>query len=484
MTMQKPRVVAKPKTMTRARAPAKKKSQPKREVKVESVKMTQCARLSEELPAVSFARWIEQHGVAAKQEWLIKNKLDDESLRAMAIPVPMASTTLAALVPVGIKSSDINDCLKSTVDYVIKNQTLVTLPHILHAAVRAYTHDSELYRQLNQSLRQGIDMSIWNPYNLWLAKAHAHLLATKKVAGVAGVPTPTTIYRGVPRPFSKLDYAYVVGDTSVWPAWSSCSSNRRVAVEFAGGRGGTLFEVQTINAIPLRPWSAIKAEEEHLLRPPFVFKVTAIVPPTNLHDPTVIQIIECDEWPQVLAVGENKEDKDRDDQGDDDDEETKDGKQSEGKEEKKQNLAPTIKAEAVSAPITSSFSSAWQTLPVSSSSSSASSSSSPSPVAGGQERSLGGGNMPLSDSIAPVHEAPSKKRKQSPTKCYLILVNDKTYDSQLLIESLCNNMPDHGLHIISTRDSAEAVATITQHGDEVVGLITNMTRLVGGQATI
>lgn len=70
----------------------------------------------------------------------------------------------------------------------------------------------------------------------------------------------------------------------------------------------------------------------------------------------------------------------------------------------------------------------------------------------------------------------NKKRKQYPTKQYLILVDNDDEGTAGLIKSIDRELPNHGLKIVCARNSRCAKFLTVAYADEVVGLITNMTR--------
>lgn len=90
------------------------------------------------------------------------------------------------------------------------------------------------------------------------------------------------LYREVSGAFIDLE-SYMLYSLNYWPAFSSASRNKEVALKFAGVEKPMIFEIYgtTNNAVltkvMMRPgWSFYLSEEEVLLLPLFCFQVAKI----------------------------------------------------------------------------------------------------------------------------------------------------------------------------------------------------------------
>eukprot|EP00808_Paulinella_micropora_P026653 g28946.t1 len=126
------------------------------------------------------------------------------------------------------------------------------------AAINLYTHETDLYKQLNAMLRKR------QRQELQPAFCYLKLL----LAGLHKLPASvTTVYRGV-----KLDIAskYAKDEDVVWWGFSSATASLEVlkSPQFLGDQGKhTLFAITTCRAVDIRAYSAIQAEDERLLLP-------------------------------------------------------------------------------------------------------------------------------------------------------------------------------------------------------------------------
>eukprot|EP00808_Paulinella_micropora_P013926 g14856.t1 len=126
------------------------------------------------------------------------------------------------------------------------------------AAINLYTHETDLYKQLNAMLQKR------QRQELQPAFCYLKLLLT----GLHKLPAKvTTVYRGV-----KLDIAskYAKDKDVVWWGFSSATASLEVlkSPQFLGDHGKrTLFAITTCRAVDIRAYSAIQAEEERLLLP-------------------------------------------------------------------------------------------------------------------------------------------------------------------------------------------------------------------------
>mmetsp|Transcript_10851 Transcript_10851/g.24208 ORF Transcript_10851/g.24208 Transcript_10851/m.24208 type:complete len:149 (-) Transcript_10851:212-658(-) len=83
-----------------------------------------------------------------------------------------------------------------------------------------------------------------------------------------------SLYRGI-----RVNVAskYQVGKDVTWWGVSSCTTKISTAVNFGGGRG-TLFHIRAQTAVPVARWSAHRSEDEYILAPGTVLRVTRVEP--------------------------------------------------------------------------------------------------------------------------------------------------------------------------------------------------------------
>ncbi len=144
-------------------------------------------------------------------------------------------------------------------------------------ALHLYSQPSQLYRLLNQALRsKSIDAV--DPYLPFLRLFTSALDELQKSAK----PDPQRIlYRGIPLDLRK---EYRVGQEVAWRGVSSCTAAIDVAMAFAGtidgasaAKAATLFHISA-PGVDISRFSAVEDEEEIVLHPGTILKVTEVLP--------------------------------------------------------------------------------------------------------------------------------------------------------------------------------------------------------------
>ncbi len=134
------------------------------------------------------------------------------------------------------------------------------------AALHLYTLGSGFYKALNEALRHPDRRQAWHylPYLRLLLAALSKLPRTSQ-----------PLYRGVAKDL-RADYG--TGRTVTWWGISSCTPKLEIARQFLGQAGRrTLFEVHTIRAVSIRPFSAYAQEDELVLAPGTQLRVEQVV---------------------------------------------------------------------------------------------------------------------------------------------------------------------------------------------------------------
>lgn len=143
----------------------------------------------------------------------------------------------------------------------------VSKPHALSedeaSSIFVYTGNA-LYSSLNKSLRDAARVSIQK----YFAYLRLFLAAHDKLPD-----RPAIVYRGISKDLSSI---YKEGADIAWYSVSSCSSNKNVAVAFAGGRG-TLFCIETQTAKDIKMFSYYQSEDELVLAPGTKLKVVSVL---------------------------------------------------------------------------------------------------------------------------------------------------------------------------------------------------------------
>jgi hypothetical protein len=132
----------------------------------------------------------------------------------------------------------------------------------LYAAIMLYTSNA-IYRDLHTALRSE-DRGKIQQYRLYLR------LLMEALKGLP--PVKRTLWRGIS---VDLYDQYKVGKTITWWGVSSCTADRSVAQNFAGGCGGsaTILTVEAKTATDISQITFFSNEKENLVAPGTMFKV-------------------------------------------------------------------------------------------------------------------------------------------------------------------------------------------------------------------
>eukprot|EP01004_Peranema_trichophorum_P006441 NODE_525_length_2637_cov_27.056881_g449_i0.p1 GENE.NODE_525_length_2637_cov_27.056881_g449_i0~~NODE_525_length_2637_cov_27.056881_g449_i0.p1 ORF type:complete len:615 (-),score=109.69 NODE_525_length_2637_cov_27.056881_g449_i0:166-2010(-) len=171
----------------------------------------------------------------------------------------MAESFLKTNVP------NIYEIIEACSGFVENNKEDLTLSTNMKFALALFSYNiptnnssQNFYYQMNRFLRTRInEMTIlWRPYLYFLFEAFYKL---EKVNGI--------LYRGMPREGSgDVLSKYNDGDTVHWSAFTSLTSNERVAADFAG-KGGIIFRVKCRNGRSINKYSMYPTEDEILVSP-------------------------------------------------------------------------------------------------------------------------------------------------------------------------------------------------------------------------
>ena len=141
--------------------------------------------------------------------------------------------------------------------------------HVLSLFIYSYQLPDEggsnqIYEALNRAMRDQDPQSVafWRPMIFYIDTALAAL-----------PPWKGKVYRGIDCKFSNRSYK--TGATVFWPSFSSASTERSVAEEFAKGDAGTLFFVQGTSARAISACSRYPEEAEVIFRPNTRFQITS-----------------------------------------------------------------------------------------------------------------------------------------------------------------------------------------------------------------
>eukprot|EP00633_Aureoumbra_lagunensis_P001412 CAMPEP_0197295988 /NCGR_PEP_ID=MMETSP0890-20130614/37207_1 /TAXON_ID=44058 ORGANISM="Aureoumbra lagunensis, Strain CCMP1510" /NCGR_SAMPLE_ID=MMETSP0890 /ASSEMBLY_ACC=CAM_ASM_000533 /LENGTH=519 /DNA_ID=CAMNT_0042772287 /DNA_START=13 /DNA_END=1572 /DNA_ORIENTATION=- len=186
--------------------------------------------------------------------------------------------------------------LKSPANYALQKATDINAPPLTldqKAAIFLYTGNS-LYRRLNDALRSP-DRSRVNAYFLYLRQ----FISAYDALSTSAISSRPLLYRGIRK---NLTVHYTCGKIVVWWAVSSCTPNRDVATNFAGGKfgGGTIFHIQSSTAISVRHISAYQAEDEFILAPGTSLQVLSVTKGTQKHC-AIILLKELTDKPRLVV---------------------------------------------------------------------------------------------------------------------------------------------------------------------------------------
>ena len=173
-----------------------------------------------------------------------------------------------------------------------KKQQLAPLNPDEAMAVNLYTQESNVYKKLNELLRQRSRQRLYPlfPYLKLLLTALFKL-----------PPLKITVYRGVHR---DLQHLYPKDEDIVWWGFSSTTMNLEVLEnpDFLGTEGKrTMFAIKTKQALDIQRYSAMGFEQERLLLPG-----TCLVVEGVLHAGgglTIVQLAEDDDNDEGLIPG-------------------------------------------------------------------------------------------------------------------------------------------------------------------------------------
>jgi len=137
------------------------------------------------------------------------------------------------------------------------------------AIIHLYTMESPFYTKLNSAMRSrnNSELEQFRPYIFYLNQVLNRLPICEK-----------PVYRAIN---STIDH-YKPGMTITWDAFSSATSNPRVAMHFIGNlKNGTFFMISPKNARIIKDYSAHPDEDEMIFPPNCKFEVTEIGTPTR-----------------------------------------------------------------------------------------------------------------------------------------------------------------------------------------------------------
>ena len=152
-----------------------------------------------------------------------------------------------------------------------KKGDLGELTQDMAAAIYVYTCESPFYKQLNTLLRDE-DRTALQPFFPYLRLLLTALRRLPKIE--------RNVYRGVGL---DLQDQYPEGETVVWWALSSTTKTMKVLKDFLGESGKrTIFIVEVKSARDIMKYSWKTTEDEVILLPGTVFKVTSVLPQGDL----------------------------------------------------------------------------------------------------------------------------------------------------------------------------------------------------------
>eukprot|EP00729_Bicosta_minor_P024848 gene24848-30236_t len=172
-----------------------------------------------------------------------------------------------------------------------KKGDLGELTQDMAAAIYVYTCESPFYKQLNTLLRDE-DRTALQPFFPYLRLLLTALRRLPKIE--------RNVYRGVGL---DLQDQYPEGETVVWWALSSTTKTMKVLKDFLGESGKrTIFIVEVKSARDIMKYSWKTTEDELILLPGTVFKVTSVLPQGDL---TMVNMEEDLTAPDMIDSGED-----------------------------------------------------------------------------------------------------------------------------------------------------------------------------------
>eukprot|EP01124_Arcella_intermedia_P026741 TRINITY_DN5106_c0_g1_i12.p2 TRINITY_DN5106_c0_g1~~TRINITY_DN5106_c0_g1_i12.p2 ORF type:complete len:601 (+),score=174.33 TRINITY_DN5106_c0_g1_i12:2892-4694(+) len=133
------------------------------------------------------------------------------------------------------------------------------------ALIYLYTVESPFYKQLNRIMREGTneERKQYKDVIFYLDQAISKLRKNES----------KDVYRGI----NLVNPDYTPGKTINWPAFSSTTTDPKVAIEFMGSSKveGTFFIIRTKSAVPIDQFSASSQEMECLLGSNSRFKIVS-----------------------------------------------------------------------------------------------------------------------------------------------------------------------------------------------------------------
>eukprot|EP01004_Peranema_trichophorum_P006378 NODE_519_length_2644_cov_35.337564_g444_i2.p1 GENE.NODE_519_length_2644_cov_35.337564_g444_i2~~NODE_519_length_2644_cov_35.337564_g444_i2.p1 ORF type:complete len:828 (-),score=154.02 NODE_519_length_2644_cov_35.337564_g444_i2:160-2589(-) len=190
-------------------------------------------------------------------------------IRSDYVPVPLYTGWLLRLneddIP-GYKTIKLKAKLFVTIKVAENDIEYSELSQIL--AIYLYSLDSSIYKLCNKSMREG-NIGIWEPFIFWVESA---LLSIEPISET--VP----LYRGVNKIKGKVEYSmreYYRGNKVIWPAFSSSSTDKDVALSFLSNKHGLLFQLTSYNGRKIHMYSDFPWEDEVLFPSNSVFKVVS-----------------------------------------------------------------------------------------------------------------------------------------------------------------------------------------------------------------
>lgn len=172
-----------------------------------------------------------------------------------------------------------------------KKGDLGELTQDMAAAIYVYTCESPFYKQLNKLLRDE-DRTALQPFFPYLRLLLTALRRLPKIE--------RHVYRGVGL---DLQDQYPEGETVVWWSVSSTTKTMKVLKDFLGESGKrTIFIVEVKSARDIMKYSWKTTEDELILLPGTVFKVTSVLPQGDL---TMVNLEEDLTAPDMIDSGED-----------------------------------------------------------------------------------------------------------------------------------------------------------------------------------
>ena len=140
--------------------------------------------------------------------------------------------------------------------------------HVLPIYVYTYElpeGNDQIYGAMNRAMREHCraGLAFWRPL-IWRLDRALQLLPAFR----------GRLYRGVGLQFG----GYAPGGAVCWPAFSSASARKAVALEFAQGDAGSLFFLQSASARAISRFSNFPCEDEALFRPDTAFRISSVLP--------------------------------------------------------------------------------------------------------------------------------------------------------------------------------------------------------------